>query len=136
MPPENPAVMKIAKPGVNVLTNSDPEKFIFNSEFGTLKYYKKETLTMSFDASTGDISCRGSVDHNLGHYPFVEVFVSVNGAAFQYCPFFGAGATVLFSANVKIDINKIWLYGEIDGMSDSNWEFTFVIFIFKNDLGL
>jgi len=140
MPPANQAILKIAKPGVNVLTNSDIEKLIFSSEYGTLKYFDKQALNLSFDASNGDITCRGSVDHNLGYYPFVEVYVSVYIGSptgiYEYCPFVGSGASVAYLANIKIDENKIWLYGEISGSSESVWHFDFLVFVYKNDLSL
>lgn len=140
MPPPNPAAMKIGKPGVNVLTNSDVEKLKFSSEFGTLKYFDKEALNLSFDASTGDITCKGEITHNLGYYPYVEVYVSVYigspTGVYEYCPFFGSGASVAYNANVKIDTSKITCYGEISGVSSSVWHFDFLVFIYKNKVDL
>lgn len=140
MPPANTAVLKIAKTGVNVLTNSDIEKLKLSSEYGTLKYFSRDTSNLTIDAASGDIACHGTITHNLGYYPFVEVFVSVYiGAAtgiYEYCPFFGAGATVLYSANVKITTTTIELYGEIDGVSSDTWHFDFLVFTHKNNLQL
>lgn len=140
LPASNDAVLKIAKPGVNVLTNSDVDKLIFSSEYGTLKYYTKVSINTSFDANTGDISSRGEYTHSLGYYPFVEVYVSVYiGAAtgiYEYCPFQGAGASVLYEANVKVTTDKVTVYGQIDGVSTSVWHFDFIVFIFKNNLQL
>jgi hypothetical protein len=140
MPEANPSVLKIAKPGVNVLTNSDPEKLIFSSEFGTLKYFTKETLSLEIDALNGDIACKGEYAHNLSYYPFCEVFVSVYIGSptgiYEYCPFAGAGATVLYDANIVITDTKRACYGQIDGMSESVWHFDFLIFVYKNDLDL
>lgn len=139
-PTPNQAVLKIAKPGVNAMTNSDPEKFIFNSEYGTLKYFDKEPINLTIDANGGEIGCKGEYTHNLGYYPFCEVFVSVYigspTGVYEYCPFAGAGATVLYDATVKIDTSKITVYGQIDGMSTSLWHFDFLVFVYKNDLAL
>ena len=140
MPPYNPAVVKIAKPGVNVLTNSDPEKLIFSSEYGTLKYFDKEALNLTINAADGDITCKGEITHNLGYYPYVEVFVSVYIGSptgeYEYCPFAGSGASVAYNANVKLTTDKITVYGDIIGMSSSTWHFDFLVFVYKNDLGL
>ena len=140
LPPPNPAVLKIAKPGVNVLTNSDIEKLIFSSEYGTLKYFTKQAINTSFDASTLDISCKGEYTHNLGYYPYVEVYVSVYigspTGVYEYCPFVGSGASVAYKANVKIDTTKITVYGEISGVSSSVWHFDFIVFVFKNKIDL
>lgn len=138
MPPANPAVLKIAKDGVNVLTNSDIEKLKFSSEYGTLKYFTKQAINISFDASTLDISAKGEYAHNLGYYPFVEVYVSVYIGSptgiYEYCPFFGSGATVAYNANAKVTTDKIFVYGEINGVSASVWHFDFLVFIYKNNL--
>lgn len=139
-PTPNQAVIKIAKPGVNVLTNSDIEKFIFTSEAGTLKYFTKQAINISFDANAGDITAKGEYIHNLGYYPYVEVYVSVYiGSAtgvYEYCPFYGSGASVAYNANVKVTTDKVTVYGEIGGVSSSVWHFDFLVFVYKNDLGL
>lgn len=133
-------ILKIAKEGINVLTNSDPEKFIFSSEYGTLKYYSKQTAQVEFDANTA-IAGNTTINHNLGYYPFVEVFVklSVNGTPvtgnYEYVPFAGAGISIFYDANYKITTSSIVLYGQEIGVSTSVWTFDFLIFIFKNDLG-
>ena len=138
MPPTATGVLKIAKPGVNVLTNSDIDKLVFSSEYGTLKYYTKQSINISFDANDGDISATGSYTHNLGYYPYCEVFVSTYiGAAtgsYEYCPFFGSGASVSYDANYVITPTQIKVYGEISGVSSSVWHFDFLVFVFKNDL--
>jgi len=141
LPPAG-TVLKVAKSGVNVLTNSDPEKFIFSSEYGTLKYFAKETQQVQLVATGlgGDISAKGTYNHALGYYPYVEVYVRVYIGApsgnYEYCPFAGAGATVQYSANYRITSSDIVLYGEINGVSTSTWNFDFIIFIYKNDLGI
>jgi hypothetical protein len=133
--------LKIAKPGFDVLATGDPTKLIFSSDYGTLKYFEKLTATVNLDASAGDIACTGSVTHNLGYYPYVEVFVRVyigspGSQPFEYCPFAGSGATVAYNANYKITTTGITLYGEIVGMSIETWTFEFIVFVFKNDLHL
>lgn len=134
-PPKIP-IVRVSKPGVNAITNSDPEKMIFDSQYGTLKYYTKQSIHLSFDASTGDISASGFYTHNLGYYPYCEVLVSVDGGNYEYCPFFGSGATVAYSANYKITTDKITVYGEINGVSSATWTFDFLIFVYRNNLTL
>lgn len=133
--------LKIAKPHVNVLTNSDPDKLIFSSEYGTLKYLSKQEVNISFDASTGDIAAKGTYTHNKNKYLFAEVYVRVYTGStpsgnYQYCPFYGAGATILYSANFRITKNTIEVYGMISGVSTSVWHFDFIIFVYNNDLKL
>lgn len=132
--------MKIAKPGINVLETNEPQDLIFSSAFGTLKYFHKEVMNLTVDAGDGDITCRGEYTHNLGYYPYCEVFVRVYigspSGNYEYCPFFGSGASVAYSANVKITTDKITVYGGVDGVSSSLWHFDFLIFVFRNKIDL
>lgn len=139
--PTHGTVLIVAKDGISALTNSDPEKNIFDSHYGTLKYLSKQAVNISFDASTGDISATGNYAHNLGYYPFCEVFVRVYTGAtpsgnYEYCPFFGSGAAVAYSANFSITTTQIKVYGEISGVSTAVWHFEFLIFVYNNNLNL
>lgn len=132
--------LKIAKPGFNVLETQEPGELVFDSTKGTLKYFDKQTLQMTFNAGSGDITGKATYTHNLGYYPFVEVFVSVYigspTGVYEYCPFAGAGTTIIYGATYKITTTDITVYGDIGGASGSVWVFDFLIFIYKNDLKL
>lgn len=132
--------LKIAKPNINVLNTQEPFDLIFSSDYGTLKYYTKETASFTINAADDDIAGTATITHDLGYYPYVEVFVSVYigdpTGVYQYCPFAGAGAVVAYDANYKITTSNIVLYGQINGISDSLWHFDFLVFIFKNNLQL
>ena len=132
--------IKISKPGINVLQTNDPRNLIFSSRYPNLKYFKKGSMRISFDAGAGDISATGIYQHNLGYYPFIEAFSSVylSGAPtgiYEYCPFFGSGATIAYSTNYRITKTTVQFYGQISGMSADVWVFDFIFFIFKNNLG-
>jgi hypothetical protein len=133
--------LKIAKPGYNILNTDTPHEMGFSSDYGTLKYFSKQTINILFDASDGSISAQGLYSHNLNYYPYVEVYVRVYvgdtpTGNYEYCPFFGSGATVIYSATYRITTTQIKVYGEINGASSSVWHFDFLIFIFKNNLNL
>lgn len=134
--------MKIAKSGRNALTSINPSDFIFNSDYGTLKYFTKQSKQVTFTAGAPDNFVSGSAtyNHNLGYYPFVEVFVRVYigspSGNYEYCPFFASGASVAYSANYKITTTDIVVYGSVDGVSSSTWVFDFLIFVYKNNLNL
>lgn len=134
--------LRVAKSGINALTNSDPEKMKFDSAYGTLKYYTKQTKQVTFTAGAPNNYVSGSATytHSLGYYPFTEVFVRVYigspSGNYEYCPFFGSGASVAYSANYKITTSDIVVYGSVDGVSSSTWVFDFLIFVYKNDLSL
>lgn len=143
-PSPSPAVpfygLKIAKPGYNVLTETEPNNLVYSSDYGTLKYFTKTSVNVQIDANNDDIANKGTCSHNLGYYPFVEVYVRVYigspSGDYEYVPFAGSGATVLYSANYTISTTEISLYAVIDGVSSSVWNFDFLIFIYKNDLKL
>lgn len=128
----------VAKPGKNALTSLNPTDFIFHSGFGTLKYFAKVSKTLTIDGAAGDFAARDTYDHNLGYYPYAEVYVRVYigspSGNYEYVPFAGAGATVLYSANYRITESQIILYGEFNGVSSSTWTFDFLIFLYKNNL--
>lgn len=131
----------VAKPNVDaVRSTQEPQLYKFHSDYGTLKYAQKETEIITIDGGAGDFAGRGTIDHNLGYYPYVEVYVRVYigspSGDYQYVPFAGAGATVLYSANYRITTTQVVLYAEFNGVSSSTWTFDFIVFIFKNNLQL
>src|SRR3990172_3081133 len=132
--------LRVAKPGKNVLTTDQPYDLIFDSSKGTLKYFSKQSINIVLDGVNDDVGVTGEYVHNLGYYPFVEVFVRVYigspAGNYEYCPFYGAGATILYSANYKITTTKVIVYGMIEGISNSLWNFDFLVFIYKNNLAL
>jgi hypothetical protein len=139
--PPHATVLRVAKPGINALTNSDPEKMIFDSAYGTLKYFAKEPVNISFDASTLDISAHGTYTHNLGYYPYVEAYVRVYTGStpsgnYELVPFVGSGASIFYDATIKITDTTIEVYGQINGVSAVVWHFDFLLFVYKNDLSL
>lgn len=136
------AVLDIAKDGINVLNNRNPKNLKFSSRYGTLKYYSKVSTSIQIVGTGvgGDFAGTTSYSHNLGYYPYAEVFVRVYigspSGNYEYVPFAGAGASILYSANYKITTSAIVLYAEFSGVSSSTWNFDFIIFIYKNDLQL
>jgi len=132
--------LKIAKDGVDALITQEPYNFKFNSNYGTLKYFSKETVQVQFDANDGVGAGTATINHALGYYPFVEVFVRVYIGTpignYEYCPFAGSGAAVSYDATYKITTSDIVLYTQIAGLSASVWTFDFLVFIYKNNLNL
>ena len=132
--------LAISKSGFNVLTETNPKNFIFSSDYGTLKYHTKTTLNVSFDADAGIVAGQATYTHNLGYYPYVEVLVRVYigspAGNYEYCPFFGSGVSVAYDATYKITSSTIVVYGAVGGFSTSVWNFDFILFVYRNDLGL
>ncbi len=133
--------LKIAKPGINILETEDPRDMIFSSDYGTLKYFTKQTINTSLDAGDLDVGCTGAYTHDLGYYPYCEVYVRVYtgdtpSGNYEYCPFFSSGATIAYSATYIVTPTQIKVYGQISGESADIWHFDFLVFVFKNNLKL
>lgn len=132
----------ITKPTFNAVFETNPKNIIFSSDYGTLKYSAVINQVISFNAAAPDlhISATGIYTHSLGYYPYCEVFARVYigspSGNYEYCPFAGSGATVLYSATYRITTTTIQVYGQINGTSSSIWVFDFMIFLFKNNLNL
>lgn len=89
--------LKISKPGVNALTNSDIDKYIFHSDYGTLKYHLEGVISVSGSADPGDTTTvTETVTHDLGYFPFHVAYVSLNESTYypQSYAELGSGASV------------------------------------------
>lgn len=137
--------MKIAltKPTIEVIGETDPSKFIFSTDFGTLKYFDKVNPMITINGGAGDFAGINIITHNLNKYIYTEVFVRVavnapptSSQNFEYVPFAGSGASVAYSASFNIRLNEIRLYAEFNGVSSSTWYFEFLVFMFNNNINL
>jgi len=130
----------VAKDGVNVLHETDPENLKFSSDYGTLKYFQKINKILTFDASAAEVGAKGTYTHNLNYYPFVQAFVRVYigspSGNYEPCPFAGSGAAVSYDATFAVTPTDIEVYGQIHGVSTSVWTFDFLLFLYKNNLQL
>lgn len=121
----------VAKENVDAFSETDPRKFKFHSDYGTLKYFTK--LSASVLLGSGKFAAAGSVTHDLGYYPYVEVYVKNPVGEYEYCPSNNGGATVNYGTVFAITTTQIKLYTTSTGfMSDQT--FDFLIFVFKNNL--
>jgi hypothetical protein len=124
--------MKISKPGVNVLTNTDPDKFIFSSDYGTLKYFETGNLTINLDGDENGITY---FEHNLGYYPFFEVYLLNPIGEWEYCPTSNGGASTTWYSYVYTTTTRLYVAIASGGFEDPS-EWIFKYFIYKNDLDL
>jgi len=131
--------MKIAKKGVNVLTNSDIDKLLFDSTKGTLKYFDVGTIDVTVKSNSTDLEIAGhaTYTHSLGYYPDTEVYMK-SGDNYIRCPVIMAGASVTYKGDYQTKENTLEFYAENSGYPafSSNQTYTFIYFIFKNNLHL
>lgn len=132
--------LKIAKSGINVLTENEPNRLIFSSDYGTLKYFYKGTIDVTVKCNSTDLEIRGtaSYTHNLGYYPFVEVYMKDPIGTYAYCPCILTGASTYAKGGYVIGKNDITFFVDNSGYPSftSNKTYTFIFFIFKNNLQL
>lgn len=138
--PPPPFGLRVAKTGENALTATDPSKFKFHSDYGTLKYFHKGTIQVTVKSNSTDLEVRGNASyaHNLGYFPFVEVYVKDPLGTYSYCPALMTGASTFYKAGYTIDQNNINFFVDNSGYPgfSSNQTYTFIYFIFKNNLNL
>jgi hypothetical protein len=122
------------------LTDYDPNKLIFSSDYGTLKYFYKGTIDVTVKSNSTDLEIRGtaSYSHNLGYYPFVEVYMKDQSGKYGYCPCVFTGASTYSRGGFVVGENDITFFVDNSGYPSfsSNKTYTFIFFIFKNDLTL
>lgn len=138
--PTEQLCLKIAKRNVNVLTNSDVQNLVFDSTKGSLKYFTINTVdvTVKSNSTDLDIAAKETITHNLGYYPDAEVYMKTPSGDYIRCPAVMAGASATFKGDFQIKENTIDFYAENSGYPtfSSNQTYTFIYFIFKNNLHL
>ena len=137
--PEKEVGIIVSKPTYPV-TDTNPSHLIFNSNYGTLKYFTKGNLQIYIDGDlVGNLDSVGtaSIQHNLGYIPYCEVYMesSFDTGNYIYCPTFSGGASVTWEVLVNITTTHLTVYVVIAGFTTQP-TFYFNYFIFRNDLGL
>ncbi len=147
-------VVAVSKVGENVLTATDPNDFIFHSDYDTLKYFAQGTTTLTVDQAdfyafnpgippiipdTWSHYKAGFITHGLGYVPYFVGYLPdlpVANAAIQ-APF-AFGDFVFFSyLAVYADDDKIYFVAHFNSTSNSgDVDIDFAYRIFKNNLGL
>lgn len=64
----------VAKGGVNTLTATDPNDFIFHSDYNTLKIISSDSASVSCTADYPSTEIVYEFSHSLGYIPFVFGF--------------------------------------------------------------
>ena len=104
--------LKVSKPSIDVLTNTDDKNLIFNSNDNVLKIAFRGNLSVTVtyvdDGMGGTIgNATSSFTHGLGYIPIAFVFNTDFG--FQIPYFQNIGAGVAATNTYKIDNNKLYI---------------------------
>ncbi|MFA7000358.1 MAG: hypothetical protein WC241_04580, partial [Candidatus Paceibacterota bacterium] len=129
--------IKISKPGKDVLKTNMPDDLIFSSEYGTLKYFLTDTLTISTTIDELEDIEVAVYNHNLGYYPYFEAYVLNWDNNWQPIPIIHLGASTSTDYNVYITKTQLrfrvkWTAYTIGTTQTAIFKF----FIFKNNLNL
>lgn len=122
--------IKIAKPGYNVLTETNPDNLIYSSDYDTLKYHASGEAQVSVSGSPAEVT----VAHGLGYAPFFIAYVdtfSPSGLSQVPGDAISANYTI---ANVYADATNITF--RVDTNLATPRTFTFQYKIFRNRLGI
>jgi hypothetical protein len=123
----------IAKPGFNVLTETDPDNLIFSSDYNTLKYAISGHYEMLNVTDNTDVT----IAHNLGYVPFFLCFCNDFVAQPTYygmTEFFNSLGGRLQAARAYVDSTNLYLSLNLAHGSAITVEWYYKIF--KNNLGL
>ncbi len=124
--------IRISKLGFNVLTETDLDNIIYDSDYDTLKYYTSGSVNVVTTGSSIEVS----VAHNLGYIPYFTAYVTnVNTPTTIYhmCPGKYDDIPGYIDADVYADSTNLYFKIHTNFVSDT---FNFRYFIFRNDIGL
>ncbi len=128
--------VKISKPGVNVLETNVPNDLVFSSRYGTLKYALTGIVKISTVIDSPEVIATALYNHNLGYFPYFEVYVSNWAENYEPVPILHTGASTSTQYNVYATKTQLKFRVKWTGYTiDSTQTATFKFFIFKNDLG-
>ena len=122
-------IIASSKSGVNVLTASNPNDFLFHSSYNSLKII----ATGIFNQSVPNGRHTYSFSHGLGYSPLVEGFCKVDTINYIVCPFEGVDIDefpfLYFFYYIGADSSKV--YVELYNGDNSSHIFSIKYYIFE-----
>jgi hypothetical protein len=122
--------LRISKSGYNVLTETNLNNIIFDSDYNTLKYHSSGSVNLT--ASGSDVST--SIAHNLGYVPFFIVYCfGFISTSYAMCPFYFADVGYYAHISAYADSTNIYFTIQTNSYTGT---MTFLYKIFRNNTGL
>jgi hypothetical protein len=124
--------LRIAKPGFNVLTETNLDNIIFDSSYNTLKYYLSGSVDLVVTGSDAEVE----ITHGLGFVPFFIAYVNLYAGDDEYyniCPGKFADVGIYDYAQAYADNQKLYFKVYTNSVSNT---FNFRYKIFRNNTGL
>lgn len=126
------AVLAITKKGKDVIKTTDPNDFIFHSNFNTLKIISEATYSSSVNASTTTIF---SVTHGLSYIPLVHGFAKFNDWDYAIPPneeiFLTLGSSAVQVRFNYIEADSTKVYFSITNSTGSSRSFSIRYYFFE-----
>lgn len=131
--------IRTSEAGYNAVTETDPNKLTFSSDYNTLKYDISGYVDVVYNWEADPITyVTGSVAHNLGYEPFFYVLVDATngGTTFEFTPKLHRPMLAAHSFYAYTTTTTLYFVTEMwgDGSTD-NKTARFRYFIFRNNLG-
>lgn len=114
--------------GKNVLTATNPNDFIFHSEYNTLKIIATGIFNQSVPATTTNTY---SFAHGLSYTPLVEGFCKVDSIDLAVCPYEGMDTYPASYFFRYIGANSTNVYVSLTNMDGSAHTFSIKYYIFE-----
>ena len=121
-------IIASSKAGVNVLTATDPNDFIFHSGYNSLKIIAEGIFSQSVNAGTTGVY---SFAHGLSYTPLVEGFCKVDAESVAVCPFEGMDSFAFSSFFYYIGANSSNVYVKLHNGAGSAHTFSIKYYIFE-----
>ena len=123
-------IVATSKAGIDVLSATDPNDFIFHSGYNSLKIIASGVFNQSVGAGVENTY---SFSHGLGYTPLVEGFCKVDSESVAICPFEGGDINTFpfyyFFTYIGADSNNI--YVQLSNQSGSSRTFSIKYYIFE-----
>jgi hypothetical protein len=125
----------ISKSNRNALTETDPNKLVFSSDYGSLKYYRSGSIILNW-VDDGTLYTK-TVAHGLGYVPFFIAYVQFAGSTTLHAVTPDNQQTVAGRnyRNVYADKDNIIFAVQQSQGTGLSHSIGFYYKIFKNDLG-
>lgn len=130
--------IRVSKAGYNVLTETDVNNIVYDSDYDTLKYYTSGDKTLSI--SSGSDEGETDVTHSLGYKPFfvayLELDFNLGAGNWTQIPFntADAGIEIHIMAFANTSVLRFGAYNLDDTFGDIDFNFKYKIF--RNNTGI
>lgn len=124
-------VIKVAKPGFNVLTEQNPNNLVYSSKYDTLKYHVSGSISLVVNGADAETT----ITHGLGYIPFFIAFFKnpVFTTRFSMTPHVFEDVSNYAYLSAYADNNKLYFTAHTNVLTAT---VDFAYKVFRNNTGL